>query len=44
MIVEDDIVIRDNIHELATLEIPANGEWDILYLGGILTKYDGMDA
>ena len=44
MIVEDDIVIRDNIHELATLAMPANGEWDILYLGGILTKYDGMDA
>jgi len=44
MIVEDDIVIRDNISELATLATPANGEWDILYLGGILTKYDGMDA
>ena len=44
MIVEDDIVIRDNIPELATLATPADGEWDILYLGGILTKYDGMDA
>jgi GR25 family glycosyltransferase involved in LPS biosynthesis len=43
MIVEDDIVIRDNINELATLAMPAGGEWDILYLGGILTKYDGMD-
>ena len=44
MIVEDDIVIRDNIHELATMALPANNDWDILYLGGILTKYDGMDA
>ena len=43
MIVEDDIVFRDNIHELAKVEMPAGGEWDILYLGGILTKYDGMD-
>lgn len=44
MIVEDDIVIRDNIHELANLAMPDGGNWDILYLGGILTKYDGMDA
>jgi FkbM family methyltransferase len=44
MIVEDDIVIRNNIHELATMALPANNDWDILYLGGILTKYDGMDA
>jgi hypothetical protein len=43
MIVEDDIVIRNNINELATMAMPAGGEWDILYLGGILTKYDGMD-
>jgi len=43
MIVEDDIVIRNNIHELATMALPANNDWDILYLGGILTKYDGMD-
>jgi len=43
LIVEDDIVIRNNIHELATLALPAGGDWDILYLGGILTKYDGMD-
>jgi FkbM family methyltransferase len=43
LIVEDDIVIRDNILELATIPLPADGNWDILYLGGILTKYDGMD-
>ena len=44
LIVEDDIVIRDNILELATMALPADGDWDILYLGGILTKYDGMDS
>jgi FkbM family methyltransferase len=43
LIVEDDIVIRDNILELATIPLPSDGNWDILYLGGILTKYDGMD-
>jgi len=42
LIVEDDIVIRDSIQELATMALPES--WDILYLGGILTKYDGMDA
>ena len=42
LIVEDDIVIRDNIHELANVSLP--GGWDILYLGGILTRYDGIDA
>jgi len=41
LIVEDDIVIRDNIHELANVSLP--GGWDILYLGGILTRYDGID-
>jgi hypothetical protein len=44
LIVEDDIVIRDNINELATIALPSEGDWDILYLGGILTKYDNMDA
>jgi FkbM family methyltransferase len=43
LIVEDDIVIRENILELATIPLPSDGNWDILYLGGILTKYDGMD-
>jgi FkbM family methyltransferase len=43
LIVEDDIVIRNNILELATIPLPSDGNWDILYLGGILTKYDGMD-
>jgi FkbM family methyltransferase len=45
LIVEDDIVIRDNITELATLQFP-NGkdDWDILYFGGILTKFDNMDS
>ena len=48
LIVEDDIVIRDNIHELANVALPGGGDgdggWDILYLGGILTRYDGIDA
>ena len=48
LIVEDDIVIRDNIQELEKTPMPKSGgdgceDWDILYLGGILTKYDGMD-
>ena len=45
LIVEDDIVIRDNIHELANVVLPGDGDggWDILYLGGILTRYDGID-
>jgi len=50
LIVEDDIVIRDNIRELEKTPLPKSwGEgggcedWDILYLGGILTRYDGMD-
>ena len=49
LIVEDDIVIRDNIHELANIVLPGHGDgdgdggWDILYLGGILTRYDGID-
>ena len=52
--VEDDIVIRDNFNELAglvtggttaaTTTIRGIGDdWDILYLGGILTRYDGID-
>ena len=52
LIVEDDIVIRDNIMELSSISLPGGGgggdtttrPWDILYLGGILTKYDDMDA
>ena len=40
MIVEDDIIICNNISELA----PPSEDWDILYLGGILTKFDKMDA
>jgi len=55
LIVEDDIVICDNIMELAQVALPrgdgtgaagaaAHKEWDILYLGGILTRYDGIDA
>ena len=58
LIVEDDIVICDNIMDLASVELPrgdgtgyttstdaaSNAEWDILYLGGILTRYDGIDA
>jgi len=53
LIVEDDIVIRENIHELARIALPGGGgngngngndDWDILYLGGILTRYDGMDS
>jgi len=43
LILEDDILIRDNIHELATIPFPCDGKWDILYLGGILTRYDGID-
>ena len=50
LIVEDDIVIRDNFNELAMLGAGGGGsiggigdEWDILYLGGILTRYDGID-
>jgi hypothetical protein len=49
LIVEDDIVIRDNFNELAGLvtgrtTIRGIGDdWDILYLGGILTRYDGID-
>lgn len=46
LIVEDDIVIRDNIYELARIELPGGHDdnaWDILYLGGILTRYDGID-
>lgn len=49
LIVEDDIVIRDNFNELAML-VAGGGhiggigdDWDILYLGGILTRYDGID-
>jgi FkbM family methyltransferase len=45
LIVEDDIVIRDNIHELEKIGFPNNSNnWDILYLGGILTRYDGIDS
>jgi FkbM family methyltransferase len=43
LILEDDILIRENIYELVTIPLPPN-DWDILYFGGILTKYDGMDA
>jgi FkbM family methyltransferase len=48
LIVEDDIVIRDNFNELATLGAGGSiggigDDWDILYLGGILTRYDGID-
>ena len=44
LILEDDVVIRENIRELAGISLPSSdGDWDILYLGGILTKYDGMD-
>lgn len=44
LIVEDDIIIRDNIGELATISLPNKDNWDILYLGGILTKFDNMDS
>ena len=56
LIVEDDIVICDNIMELSRIALPSgdgtgrttasnsNAEWDILYLGGILTRYDGIDV
>ena len=53
LIVEDDIVISDNIMELSRIALPRgdgtgatsnNAEWDILYLGGILTRYDGIDV
>jgi hypothetical protein len=43
LILEDDVLIRENIHELATIPFPED-DWDILYLGGILTKYDGIDG
>lgn len=43
LILEDDVVLRDNIRELASIELPGN-DWDILYIGGILTKYDGIDS
>jgi len=43
LILEDDVLIRENIHELAAIPFPSHGKWDILYLGGILTKYDGID-
>ena len=42
LILEDDVLVRDNLHELATIPFPSDN-WDILYLGGILTKYDGID-
>jgi FkbM family methyltransferase len=54
LIVEDDIVICDNIMDLARVALPRGDgtgaaahrdlDWDILYLGGILTRYDGIDA
>jgi predicted O-methyltransferase YrrM len=49
LIMEDDIIIRDNISELTTIKLPTNDvhnapDWDILYFGGILTKFDKMDA
>jgi hypothetical protein len=40
LIVEDDIIICNHISELS----PPSENWDILYLGGILTKFDKMDA
>jgi len=43
LILEDDVLIRENIRELATIPFPSDGKWDILYFGGILTKYDGID-
>jgi len=43
LILEDDVLIRENIRELSTIPFPSNGNWDILYFGGILTKYDGID-
>ena len=50
LIVEDDIVIRDNFNELAMLGAGGGGsiggigdDWDILYLVGILTRYDVID-
>jgi FkbM family methyltransferase len=43
LIVEDDIVIRENITDLASISLPLEN-WDILYLGGILTKFDKMDS
>ena len=43
LILEDDVLIRENICQLATIPFPED-TWDILYLGGILTKYDGIDA
>jgi len=47
LIMEDDIIIRDNIQDLSTthtMSLPSSsGDWDILYLGGILTKFDKMD-
>jgi len=42
LIMEDDVIVRDNIHELRSNAFPSDN-WDILYLGGILTKYDGID-
>lgn len=52
LILEDDVIIRENIRELAAISLPSSndgghgghGDWDILYLGGILTRYDGIDA
>jgi FkbM family methyltransferase len=43
LIVEDDIIICNNISELANITPPSEN-WDILYLGGILTRFDNMDA
>ena len=49
LIVEDDIVIRDNFNDLAAQVVGGRtirgigDDWDILYLGGILTRYDGID-
>ena len=40
LIVEDDIIICNHISEIS----PPSENWDILYFGGILTRFDMMDA
>lgn len=41
LILEDDVVLRPHIKDLQHISLP--NEWDILYFGGVLTKYAGSD-
>lgn len=37
LILEDDVIVRDSINDLLHVALPE--EWDILYFGGVMTKY-----